>query len=81
MATEVNGNGTVSRSLFITGRVKFFDSRKGFGFIKPDDGSRDVFLSVNILPKSLGPIHPDSRCRFQVIDGKKGPAAREFSLL
>lgn len=74
----VNTNGNV---VFLTGRVKFFDSRKGFGFIKPDDGSRDVFLSVNVVPKNIISLDPDTRCRFSVTKGKKGPAAREFSLL
>ena len=67
--------------MFVTGTIKFFDSRKGFGFIKPDDGSRDVFLSVNVVSKTTMSLLPDARCRFQIIEGKKGPAAREFTLL
>jgi cold shock protein len=76
------GNGG-SNSLFVTGRIKFFDTRKGFGFIVPDDGSRDVFLSISVVPDGSGPLHPDAPCRFQVSQGKfgKGLAAREFSLL
>lgn len=64
-----------------TGQVKFFDSRKGFGFIKPDDGSRDVFISLNALPKDCTALTPDQRCSYAVSDGKKGPFAKELSLL
>ena len=57
-----------------TGRVKFFDSRKGFGFIKPDDGTRDVFVSVNNVPKA-GSLTPDQKVSYEVTEGKKGPFA------
>jgi CspA family cold shock protein len=63
-----------------TGRVKFFDSRKGFGFIRPDDGSRDVFLSINTLPKDCHP-KADQKCQYVLADGKKGPYAQEFQPL
>jgi CspA family cold shock protein len=64
-----------------TGKVKFFDSRKGFGFILPDNGSRDVFISLNNLPKGLVTLTPDQRCSYLREEGKKGPNARELTLL
>jgi CspA family cold shock protein len=59
-----------------TGQVKFFDSRKGFGFIKPDDNTRDVFIGINNLPKGLTVLPPDQRCTYIATEGKagKGPA-------
>jgi CspA family cold shock protein len=59
-----------------TGVVKFFDSRKGFGFIKPDDGSRDVFIGINNLPKGVDSLPTDQRCAYSIREGKpdKGPA-------
>lgn len=53
-----------------TGQVKFYDSRKGFGFIKPDDGSRDVFIGINNLPKGVDSLLTDQRCAFNVKLGK-----------
>lgn len=65
-----------------TGQFKFFDSRKGFGFIKPDDGSRDVFVPLNNLPKDCGgSVMPDQRCSYVVDMGKKGPLARQIAFL
>ena len=69
--------------LRMTGKIKFFDTRKGFGFIKPDDGGQDVFLSVTKLPKERDGVFPDARCSFEITTGKrgKGPAADKFEFL
>lgn len=63
-----------------TGTVKFFDARKGFGFIKPDDGSRDVFVSINNLPAGTTSLAPDSACSYVAQDGKKGPFATRIEV-
>lgn len=65
---------------FIVGRIKFFDPRKGFGFIRPEDGSRDVFLSINVLPKDCHP-KADQKCQYVLAEGKKGPYAKDFAVL
>jgi cold shock protein len=62
------------------GRVKFFNSRKGFGFIKPDDGTRDVFISVNDLTRGVN-LSPDQHVEYVLIESKKGPKATEISVL
>lgn len=66
-----------------TGKVKFFSSSRGFGFLKPDDGSKDVFISVNNLPdthKADG-LKPDERVSYVLDQGKKGLFARDVSVL
>lgn len=75
--SDVSATTTTRR----TGRVKFFDSRKGWGYIKPDDGSNDVFISVNQLPKDCKSLTPDQPCSYEQDTGKKGIFAKELRLL
>jgi CspA family cold shock protein len=51
------------------GTVKFFNDAKGFGFITPDDGGKDVFVHVNGLTDE---IREGDKVAFDVEEGKKG---------
>lgn len=60
-----------------TGKVKWFNSQKGYGFITPDDGSKDVFVHANALRKSG--LSPDDfgegdEVSFVREDGQNGKA-------
>lgn len=57
-----------------TGKVKFFNQEKGFGFIKPEDSDRDIFVHETGLRDQ---ITKDDRVEFMVTEGKKGPNAVE----
>ncbi len=63
-----------------TGKVKFFDEEKGFGFIASDDGS-EVFLHVSALPAGTSSIKPGSRVEFGIVDGKRGAQALSLRIL
>lgn len=56
-----------------TGKVKFFNEEKGFGFITPDNGGKDLFVHVSGVTK--GPITEGDKVQFEIGDGKKGPCA------
>ena len=56
-----------------TGTVKFFNTAKGFGFITPDEGGKDVFVHINDLGGAQ--IQEGSKVEFEVVQGKKGPQA------
>ena len=52
-----------------TGTVKFFNEAKGFGFIKVDDSSEEIFVHANDLKET---IRENDRVQFEVAEGKKG---------
>ena len=59
-----------------TGKVKWFNERKGFGFITPDDGSDDLFVHhTSILGEGFRNLNEDQEVEFEVGQGDKGPVA------
>ena len=60
------------------GTVKFFNDSKGFGFITPEDGSKDVFVHVNGL---VDEINEGDRVSFDVEEGPKGLNATNVKVI
>lgn len=59
-----------------TGTVKWFDARKGFGFIQPSDGSRDVFVHISAVEQAgLHSLNEGQRLGFEVSMERGKPAA------
>jgi CspA family cold shock protein len=60
-----------------TGTVKWFNNEKGFGFITPDDGSKDCFVHhTAIQGDGYRSLTDNDRVQFDVVQGQKGPAAQ-----
>ncbi len=63
-----------------TGRVKWYDAEKGFGFLTTDDGG-DVFVRSDSLPAGVTTLKSGSRVEFGLVQGRKGDQAIQLSLL
>jgi cold shock protein len=58
------------------GTVKWFNAQKGYGFIQPEDGSKDVFVHVSAVARSgLGNLHEGQRVSFELERGTQGRTA------
>jgi CspA family cold shock protein len=55
------------------GTVKFFNAAKGFGFITPEAGGKDVFVHSNDTGGAL--LQEGTKVEFEIVEGKKGPQA------
>lgn len=63
-----------------TGKVKFFDPEREFGFITGDDGAR-VYLHASVLPKGVPAPRPGTRVEYGVAEGRRGPQAISVEII
>lgn len=61
-----------------TGTVKWFNNTKGFGFIQPDDGSKDVFVHISAVQRAgLGTLAEGQKVQFELVRGKDGKTSAD----
>ncbi len=63
-----------------TGKVKWYDAEKGFGFVTTDDGG-DVFVRSDALPAGVESLKSGTRVEFGLVQGRKGDQAIQVTLL
>jgi CspA family cold shock protein len=69
-------------STSVEGAVKWFEPEKGYGFISPDGGGKDVFIHITALRRSgVNALEPGQRVRVDVVDGKKGLEADRITVI
>ena len=61
-----------------TGTVKWFNATKGYGFIEPQDGSKDVFLHISALEKAgIATVDEGQQLEFELAAGRDGKTAAD----
>jgi CspA family cold shock protein len=65
-----------------TGTVKWFNDQKGYGFIAPDDGGKDLFVHHNsIVGEGFKTLAEGAKVSFETEQGQKGPQATSVTLV
>jgi CspA family cold shock protein len=71
----------LSTAVEMAGTVKWYNPDKGFGFITPESGGKDVFIHASVLERAgLAPLQEGQTVRMGVVQGAKGPEAGTISL-
>ena len=61
-----------------TGKVKWFNNVKGFGFVEPEDGGKDVFVHITAVQAAgLASLQEEQRVEFELSEGRDGRASAE----
>ncbi|GAB3647810.1 cold-shock protein [Glycomyces tarimensis] len=64
-----------------SGRVKWFDAEKGFGFVSRDDGGKDVFVHRDALPEGVEELAKGQKVEYSIIDTRRGVQAMGVHLV
>jgi CspA family cold shock protein len=65
-----------------TGTVKWFNDKKGYGFITPEDGAKDCFVHFSAIQgEGFKSLKEGQRVEFEIVDGDKGPSAQNVVIL
>jgi CspA family cold shock protein len=78
--TTPAGFQTSKRWAVPTGKVKWYDAEKGFGFLSDDEGG-DVFLHANALPEGVETLKGGTRVEFGIVEGRRGAQALSVRVL
>jgi 23S rRNA (adenine2030-N6)-methyltransferase len=77
-----SNHGERSFPMAMSGTVKFFNGERGYGFIKPDDGGRDVFVHITAVERAgLKSLNEGQRISFEVEPDKKGKGPKAVNLV
>lgn len=63
------------------GKIKFFNTQKGFGFITPDDGSKELFVHISNVEGNVQSLDEGQEVEYVKSEGRKGPEATQVTPL
>jgi cold shock protein len=79
-ASDLQAHHSKERQM-ATGTVKFFNTQKGFGFIQPADGSKDVFVHISAVERAgLRSLNEGQKVNFEIVTERGKQAAGNLSL-
>jgi len=82
VAPGLGGDRRARPASTLEGAVKWFEPDKGYGFIAPDSGGKDVFIHITALRRSgIEALGPGQRVRAEVVEGRKGLEADHITLI
>lgn len=67
-----------------TGTIKWFNSRKGYGFIAPDDGTKDVFIHYTAIAgdeSEFKSVNEGDKVEYEAVEGLKGLEAKNVKII
>ncbi len=68
-------------AIMAVGTVKWFNAQKGYGFIQPDDGGKDVFVHISAVERAgLGSLNEGQKIRFDIVTDRGKQSAGNISL-
>ena len=68
--------------IMATGTIKWFDSKKGYGFIAPDDGQKDVFIHISAVESAgLSHLNDGQKISYEIEENKGRESAIDISLV
>ena len=82
MASGSYPAANVKEVTMTTGTVKWFDRTKGFGFIQPEDGSKDAFVHISALERAgIEDLRDGQRVQYELMQGRNGKYSAENLVL
>jgi CspA family cold shock protein len=71
-----------STGMSMNGTVKWFNDKKGYGFITPENGEKDCFVHFSAIQgDGFKSLKEGQRVEFEIVDGDKGPAAQNVNIV
>jgi cold shock protein len=81
LSRDVAGGNLSSESIMAVGTVKWFNAQKGYGFIQPQDGGKDVFVHISAVERAgLGSLNEGQKISYEIARDRGKESAANLAL-